>query len=355
MKRLCLVLSLCLTALVPFAGAEESVWTRVDSAAAVVTAEQAAEALHALGLFQGTGVNADGSPQYELDRVPTRNQAVILLVRLLGKEDEARAGTWTTPFRDVPSGSVSAPYIGYAYAHGLTKGTTETTYSGTRPVTRNQYLLFLMRAMGYASHTQYADIPMSTDQAAGVAEELDLLDGTDAGHFTRGDAAVLSYRALDACMCYLKPNAQTLREALGLGASPKLQAWPLPVSMRKYDSLREIEREYVQRDDTPVRQELAVPGGKIIHFAWETPHGSVEMLVHAGEDGTLAVLPLPQLGFWGTHAAPRNLAYDAASGAVTYEAEIAEDLEWFHQFLRRAGTYRFAYDLTRHTAAVTEL
>ena len=63
-----------------------------------------AEALHDLGLFQGTGTNADGTPIYDLDKTPTRNQALIMLVRLLGKEAEAKAGAWDIPFTDVSEG-----------------------------------------------------------------------------------------------------------------------------------------------------------------------------------------------------------------------------------------------------------
>ena len=40
----------------------------------------------------GTGTGADGAPVYELDRAPTRNEAVTMLVRLLGKEEEALDG-----------------------------------------------------------------------------------------------------------------------------------------------------------------------------------------------------------------------------------------------------------------------
>ena len=54
-------------------------------------ATEAAEALYELGLFRGTGTNEDGTPIFDLDKTPTRNQAVIMLVRLLGKEEEALA------------------------------------------------------------------------------------------------------------------------------------------------------------------------------------------------------------------------------------------------------------------------
>ena len=80
-------------------------------AAASDEATEAAEALYELGLFKGTGTNPDGTPIFDLDKTPTRNQAIIMLVRLLGKEEEALAGTWEIPFTDVSD--AMRPYIGY--------------------------------------------------------------------------------------------------------------------------------------------------------------------------------------------------------------------------------------------------
>ena len=64
-------------------------------------AVDAANQLYAFGLFNGTGTDEHGNPNFELDRVPTRYEAVIMLIRLLGKEGEAKAGVWETPFTDV--------------------------------------------------------------------------------------------------------------------------------------------------------------------------------------------------------------------------------------------------------------
>ena len=77
-KRLsCIILTLVMIiSLVPFA------------AAASDEATEAAEALYELGLFKGTGTNPDGTPIFDLDKTPTRNQAIIMLVRLLGKEED---------------------------------------------------------------------------------------------------------------------------------------------------------------------------------------------------------------------------------------------------------------------------
>lgn len=123
------------------------------ASAASTTAQNSAQTLYELGLFKGTGVNPDGTPIFDLDKTPTRNQAIIMLVRLLGKENEALAGTWDIPFTDVSESM--RPYIGYAYANGLTNGTSATTYSGTTPIRPNQYLAFLLRALGYISGVDF--------------------------------------------------------------------------------------------------------------------------------------------------------------------------------------------------------
>ena len=320
-------------------------------------AEQAAESLHELGLFLGTGTNADGTPIYDLDRIPTRNQAVIMLVRLLGKEDEARSGEWEIPFNDVDAGSYMASYIGYAYANGLTKGTTDTTYSGSRLITRNQYLLFLMRAMGYASNQfYYGDIAMSTSDAAAVAEELGLID-TDNGQFTRGDIAAISNRALDAYMCDLNPNVKTLREALGFGETEKMKNKAAAIMVDKFGSYQEADAT-IQRDKdyTFIKQEIPVSNGMVIYYQFDSPSGPISNLVHICNDGTKVTLPLPWLNRNGKSANPENLAYNKENGSITYETTIEEDLPWFRSAtLRKAGRYQYCYNISTYFTSISAL
>ena len=65
-----------------------------------------ADELYDLGLFKGTGTDANGNPEYSLDAAPTRAEAVTMLVRLLGKEPKPRRAhgkcplpIWTAPMR----------------------------------------------------------------------------------------------------------------------------------------------------------------------------------------------------------------------------------------------------------------
>lgn len=156
-------------------------------------AKQAADALHDLGLFQGVGTNADGTPNYDLDRTPSREEAVTMLVRLLGKEDEAKAGAWTNSFTDVSAWA--KPYVGYAYANGLTNGVnTEGTLFGggtANTVTATQYITFALRSLGYESGKDF-----KWDAAWELSDKLGITDGrynaATNKTFTRGDIAIIS-------------------------------------------------------------------------------------------------------------------------------------------------------------------
>lgn len=181
---------------------------------------QAAQALYDLGLFNGTGVDENGQPIYDLDRTPTRNEAVTMLVRLLGKDEEAKAGTWETPFTDVEAWA--APYVGYAYANKLTTGTSDTTFGGAQTVSPSQYLTFVLRAMGYESGTDF-----QWDKAWELTDTLGITHGEYGPDtsFTRGNVALISHSALSASP---KGGDKSLLESLGLGKPVDPTPTPTP-------------------------------------------------------------------------------------------------------------------------------
>jgi len=193
-KRLIsLMLALCLlVGATPVAQGGYALIAQKEIAARAAKAAEAAQELYELGLFKGTGKNPDGSPSFSLDRAPTRHEAVTMLVRLLGKEEEAKAGEWATPFTDVADWA--KPYVGYAYANGLTSGTSKTTYSGEKTVTASQYLTFVLRALGYQSGTDF-----KWDAAWELSDEIGLTNGeynAETTEFLRGDVAIISLSAL---------------------------------------------------------------------------------------------------------------------------------------------------------------
>ena len=111
--------------------------------------DSVAEELSAIGVFRGT---AGG---FELDRAPTRSEAAIMLVRLYGAEDEAKAayeaGEISMPFTDVSE--TAAPSVAWLYSQGITNGTSATTFGASSPCSAKMYCAFLLRALGYEGST----------------------------------------------------------------------------------------------------------------------------------------------------------------------------------------------------------
>lgn len=189
-----------LTALAPTLAAAET-----DSAVSSPDSADAAGRLHELGLFRGVGTNADGTPDFELWRNATRNEAVTVLVRLLGKEKAANSAMWDIPFTDVPLWA--SRYVGYAYYYDLTGGTSPTTFSGDAEVTAEQFVTFVLRALGYSS-----GIHFSWDDPWELSDSIGLTSGaSDYESFTRGDIAIISLNALSV---KLKESELTLSDKL---------------------------------------------------------------------------------------------------------------------------------------------
>lgn len=162
------------------------------AAAAMLTASafaanytNCADSLHEMGLFQGT------QNGYDLDRTPTRAEAAVMLVRLLGKEAEAKTLTYTAPFTDLKGWE--KPYVQYLYSNGLANGTNRTTFNPTGKCTAQMYAVFLLRALGYSDTADF-----SYANAIETAREQGICDTgiINVQNFLRDDAAAASYTVL---------------------------------------------------------------------------------------------------------------------------------------------------------------
>lgn len=179
-----------------------------------------AAALKQLNLFQGTFTGYGEG--YDLELVPTRLQALIMFIRVLGEEDAALAWSGTTPFTDISKGSQAEKYVGYAYEKGYTNGFSATQFKPGSAVNAYQYTEFILRAMGYssASNTNLADT-LDRARIAGVltAGETAALQTEK---FLRADLVYISYYALEAKM---PDGVQTLGQVLaGKGVFTE-EAW----------------------------------------------------------------------------------------------------------------------------------
>lgn len=186
-KILCLLLALCFV-LAPVSAASAAA---ADGGSRDLSRETAlASGLKALGLFRGV-------TDYDLalDRAPTRAEALVMLLRLLGLESDALSENAAHPFTDTAGYAWADPYIGYAYRHGLTAGVSDTAFGGGAAADARTYLTFVLRALGY---TEGADGDFLWSDPFDLAEELGLTPAqlcTDS--FLRADAAVVSYAALN--------------------------------------------------------------------------------------------------------------------------------------------------------------
>ena len=165
----------------------------------VCMAENAEDTTHAnllykLGLFSGTGTDENGNPVFGLENKLSRQESTVLLVRLLGKEAEAKKEILETPFTDVDEWA--KPYVGYAYNNGLVNGTGETTFGSAAPISATQYLTLILRALGHDD--KQGDF--AWDSAWTLSDSLGMTGGeynsnTNEG-FCRKDAALISRNAL---------------------------------------------------------------------------------------------------------------------------------------------------------------
>lgn len=166
-----------------------------------------AAALKELHLFRGT---LTGYGQgFDLEAAPTRLQALIMFIRVLGEEEQALAWTGTTPFRDITPGTDAEKYVGYAYERGYTTGYSATEFRPAGAANAFQYTEFVLRAMGYSASTSLADV-FDRAMSAGLltAGEADMLRRD---RFLRAELVYISYYALEAPL----PNSgRTLADRL---------------------------------------------------------------------------------------------------------------------------------------------
>lgn len=155
-------------------------------------AMRAATHLNQLGMFAGSGSNPDGTPNYKLDDKPKRTEGIVMLLALLGEREKAD-GSHTSPFTDVPAWAKK--YVNYAYQQKYTSGVSSTKFGSGKTVSSNEYLTFVLTAMGYSSKTDFNwKDPYTLADSLGITNGKYNLNSA----FTRGDMCVISDNALGA-------------------------------------------------------------------------------------------------------------------------------------------------------------
>lgn len=173
---LCIVMALCVTNAAAFSAKRD-----------FATETALAERLKGLGIFKGVS-----ETDFALDRAPTRTEALVMLVRVLGKERDALSKGGKHPFLDVPAWADK--YVGYAYENKLTNGISATKFGGDNIASIEMYLTFVLRAMGYSDAN---GLDFTYSNPFDCAKNAGLLAGApDRESFLRADVVLISYAAL---------------------------------------------------------------------------------------------------------------------------------------------------------------
>lgn len=221
----------------------------VATTAAMATAAGAsdfdacADKLKTLGLFEGTGQS------YELDRAPTRAEAAVMLVRLLGQEDAAKALSYTAPFTDVADWQ--KPYVQYLYENKLASGTSDSIFSPNEACSAQMYTTFLLRALGYQDG---ANGDFTSDNALAFAESNHLIDyiNCDTENFLRDHVAAMTLTALHTPS--KGANTSLLNTLTASNAVSKDKAASLTQFFSDYDSYMAVASD----EETKMDMELNI-------------------------------------------------------------------------------------------------
>lgn len=164
-----------------------------------------AEKLKSIGVFQGSDLGL------ELDREATRIEGIVMLIRLLGKEEAANSlKDEPTPFADVPNWGRG--YVNYAYKNGLTKGIGQDLFGSSDRMDAKSYVTFMLRALGYDDSKG----DFSYDSSIKFAKDKKILEASDQEElnrktFLRDHIARISMLALNS---NVKGETFTLLEKL---------------------------------------------------------------------------------------------------------------------------------------------
>lgn len=149
----------------------------------------AAQYLEEQGVMVG-----DQNGDMELDRVLTRAELAVILTRLTGTQEQLQAEqafyAGQCVFPDVPEWA--RPYVGYCYANRLMGGYDTGLFGTQDKVTLSAACTVILR------YFAPPEVEWSYFTACRTARELGLIDeiSSDAAEVTRGELAVMLYRAM---------------------------------------------------------------------------------------------------------------------------------------------------------------
>ncbi len=171
----------------------------------MATPGEMAEKLQDVGLLKGTG---DG---LQIHNDMTRAEGITMLLRMIGEEEKAENSVLkNNVFEDVDSSHWASKNIAYAYDKGFVKGTTETTFSPEEKMSAPQFMVMLLRAMGY---DRVEGETLSLENVNEIARKVGFeTNFFDVQQLKRGHMVAIASRALNVVGSDGKTIAEKLQQ-----------------------------------------------------------------------------------------------------------------------------------------------
>ena len=294
--------------------------------------------LERLGLFLGVGEDGNGFTDFDLDRAPSREEAVTMLVRALGKGAEAAGMEKTHPFTDVPAWADG--YVSYAYAQGLTKGISDTAFGAGDTATGAMYVTFMLRALNYVDGADFTwDDPWALAEDCGIVPER-----VDRETFLRADAVDVTAAALSA---KLKGTDTTLAQKLIAEGAVSQAAWDQAFQTYEAAMERIAANDLYQEKQRWESDYGTVVLGYVAASPMSTGYTLQLVTKPAAAVGEGLVIGLPLPG----KKAPEEPALSADGRTFTYsihfdEATTVTSVPDMKDVTYEAGTYTYTVDLS---------
>ena len=291
--------------------------------------ENCAETLNSLGLLLGDGTG------FNLEAVPTRAQAGVMLIRLLGLEETALASEYNHPFTDVPAWAEK--YAGYLFESGLSKGVSETEFGSNNNCDVRMYTTFVLRALGYddaAGDFRYEDA-VSFGTMTGIVDPV-IADGD----FMRDNMAAISYLGL-----FAQPKnrvADTLLDKLvAEGAVSAAAAQPILDQFKLYNEFSAAISTFNKENKIEMAASMLID----VTIAGEKTSTLTEMTIktHIDDSGSAE---LAGIGITNTMGETRDMEMYYTGGYFyinMFGAKMKSDMG-LEAALRQAGAYNAQID-----------
>ena len=198
---LSLVLVICMMPVMAFAGTNDAAYNDI----AGEKCEGAVNVLDAVGVVDGY---ENGT--YKPEKVVTRAEMAKLIITALGMDSYATATK--SSYSDMALAQWAIPYVEYATNLGIIEGVGGGRFSPGNPVTYEQAVTMIVRALGYTTDCNemngtWPAVYVQKATALGIFKNVEGNQyGTGAN---RGDVAIMLYNALDIPQVYADKDGET--------------------------------------------------------------------------------------------------------------------------------------------------